>query len=189
MDLDEFTARGADTHIKDVADDLVPEDPEAKLEDARIIAGNRLVLQYQRNVCAIYCYLYLIPRNDTDTVVCQVKDELYIHNLTSGARLTRVAADHVGALNISGRRDQPWFFVSLTGFTNPGVVARYTFHSQASTDANGRYVIWRETEVQGLAGSRGFIAEQVRGICASGIVAHTEHVIAARALVSILYGA
>ena len=44
-----------------------------------------------------------------------------------GKRLKRVAPDFIGSITVEGRRSQPWFFVDLVGFTNPGVVARYDF--------------------------------------------------------------
>ncbi|KZV73550.1 prolyl oligopeptidase [Peniophora sp. CONT] len=153
VDLDKFSAAGEGAKISSLAHDLVPEDPEAKLDDATIVGGSRLVLTYQRNV----------------------KDELYVHSLTTGKRLTRLAEDHVGALGVSGRREQPWFFVSLTGFTNPGVVQRYSFSSPPADGKDlwlketelkeesekGTLETWRATRVAGLAGTDGFVAEQV----------------------------
>jgi hypothetical protein len=52
VDVDAFVAasRNGTVHIKEIARDLIPEDPEAKLEDAHIIGGDKLVLSYQRNV-------------------------------------------------------------------------------------------------------------------------------------------
>jgi hypothetical protein len=60
-------------------------------------------------------------------------------------------------MTVSGRRDQDWFFVLLTGFTNPGVVAQYEFKD----GSDGEFKVWRETLVEGLAGAGGFVAEQV----------------------------
>ncbi|KAI0034395.1 prolyl oligopeptidase [Vararia minispora EC-137] len=122
-------------HISKIAQDLVPEDPEAKLEDARIIGHNKLALHYQRDV----------------------KDVIYIHDLTSGKRLKHIAEDHVGSITISGRRDQDWLFLLLTGFTNPGVVARCGLEDSAES----KIEIWRQSHVGGLAGAGGFVTEQV----------------------------
>ncbi|KAI0318097.1 prolyl oligopeptidase [Amylostereum chailletii] len=140
VDLDEYVnaSQKGKVHIKDLAKDLIPEDEEALLEDVALIGKDRLVVTYQHNV----------------------KHELYIHALATGQRLTRLAADHVGTLGAYGRRDQNWFFISQTGFTNPGTVARYEF-SEASGSERGTWSIWRETFVNGLAGTGGFIAEQI----------------------------
>jgi len=90
-----------------------------------------------------------------------VKDELYIYDL-NGRQLKRLAPDHVGTLAAYGRRKQQFFFVSLTGFDTPGVVARYDFSSKADQGkADGTWKVWRETKVAGLAGSGGFLADQV----------------------------
>ncbi|KAF4618878.1 hypothetical protein D9613_009989 [Agrocybe pediades] len=55
-----------------------------------------------------------------------VKDEIYIFS-REGKQLTRLAEDFVGAATISGREKQPWFFVTLSGFTTPGTLYRYDF--------------------------------------------------------------
>jgi prolyl oligopeptidase len=125
--------------IKDFSKDLIPEDKEAQLEDVSILGHDRLVTTYKRNV----------------------KDELYIHDL-SGRQLKRLAPDHVGTLAAYGRRKQQSFFISLTGFDTPGVVARYDFSSKANQGkADGTWKVWRETKVAGLAGRGGFLADQV----------------------------
>jgi prolyl oligopeptidase len=89
----------------------------------------------------------------------KVKDEIYIHSLETGAMLKQIAKEYVGSLEISGRRDQAWFFARFTGFTNPGIVARYKF----TNNSDGELNVWREPAVQGLAGTKGFLVEQVRG--------------------------
>lgn len=71
--------------------------------------------------------------------------------------MTRVAEDFVGAAHLSGKRDQSWFFASLTSFTNPGIVARYDFSEK---DEAKRWGVYRKTLVTGL-NSDDFIAEQV----------------------------
>jgi len=75
-----------------------------------------------------------------------VKDELYIHDLKSGRQLKRLAPDHVGTLAAYGRRKQPFFFVSLTGFNTPGIVACYDLRSQVEEKrtANGKYGVRRK---------------------------------------------
>jgi hypothetical protein len=103
-----------------------------------ILGRDRLVTTYKRNV----------------------KDELYIHDL-NGRQLKRLAPDHVGTLAAYGRRKQPFFFVSLTGFDTPGVVARYDFSEPSGGKADGTWKVWRETKVVGLPGGGGFLADQV----------------------------
>jgi len=125
-------------HIKDFSKDLVPEDKEAQLDDVSILGHDRLVTTYKRNV----------------------KDELYIHDL-NGRQLKRLAPGHVGTLAAYGRRKQQFFFVSLTGFDTPGVVARYDFSEASGGRADGVWKVWRETKVAGLAGGGGILADQV----------------------------
>ena len=71
--------------------------------------------------------------------------------------MQRVASDFVGAATLSGRRKQSWFFSSLTGFTNPGIVAKYDFSIK---EADKRWSIYRTTLVSGL-NPDDFSAEQV----------------------------
>lgn len=73
-----------------------------------------------------------------------------------GKRLERIASEFVGAAHVSGKRHQPWFFASLIGFTNPGIVARYEFSKRPEE----RWSIYRKTSVTGL-NSDDFLAEQV----------------------------
>ena len=87
----------------------------------------------------------------------QVKDELYVYQLSTGKRLHRLAPDFVGAMTLSGRRKQSWFFPTLTGFTNPGIVAKYDFGVK---EEDKRWSIYRSTLVNGL-NPDDFAAEQV----------------------------
>jgi len=125
--------------IKDFSKELIAEDKDAHLEDVSILGHDRLVTTYKRNV----------------------KDELYIHDLKCGRQLRRLASNHVGALAAYGRRKQPFFFVSLTGFDTPGIVARYDFAEPSGGKPDGTWKVWRETKVAGLAGGGGFLADQV----------------------------
>ncbi|KZP21737.1 hypothetical protein FIBSPDRAFT_740187 [Athelia psychrophila] len=114
--------------------ELIPEDKDAHLEDVTVVADDKLVVVYKRNV----------------------KDEIYLYSL-AGERLTRLAEDFVGAAYISGRRSRPDFFITLTGFTTPGVVARYDFSER---DEKKRWSVHQTTKVNGLD-PEDFLAEQV----------------------------
>lgn len=74
-----------------------------------------------------------------------------------GKQLTRLAPDFVGTTEVAGRRAQPNFFVLLTGFTNPGIVARYNFDELSDEK---RWSIYRSTVMKGLVPEE-FSAEQV----------------------------
>jgi len=142
VDVEAFRLASASgpAHIKDFTNVLIPEDKDAHLEDASILGQDRLVTIYKRNV----------------------KDELYIHDLQSGKQLKRLASDHVGTLVAYGRRMQHFFFVWLTGFDTPGIAARYDFvEPNGGGKADGEWKVWRETKVGGLAGSGGFLSEQI----------------------------
>ncbi|KAF7969402.1 hypothetical protein HWV62_27391 [Athelia sp. TMB] len=114
--------------------DLIPEDAGAHLEDVTPVARDKLVVVYKRNV----------------------KDEIYLYSL-AGARLARLAEDFVGAAYVSGRRTRDDFFVTLTGFTTPGIVARYDC---AEPDEKKRWRVHQTTKVTGLDPDD-FLAEQV----------------------------
>ncbi|PSS31987.1 hypothetical protein PHLCEN_2v2229 [Hermanssonia centrifuga] len=113
--------------------EVIPEDKDAHLEDVLPVNHDKLAIVYKRNV----------------------KDEIYIYS-TEGERLTRVAPDFVGAVNLNGRRSQAWFFATLTGFTNPGIVAQYDF----SKKQEEQWSIYRTTILKGLIASD-FEAQQV----------------------------
>ena len=86
----------------------------------------------------------------------KVKDEVYLYSF-AGERLKRLAPDFVGAMSVAGRRGESDFFVTMTGFTTPGVVARFDFSQKVE---NRRWSIYRTTFVNGLD-PEDFIAEQV----------------------------
>ncbi|KAH7926038.1 hypothetical protein BV22DRAFT_1128529 [Leucogyrophana mollusca] len=113
---------------------LIPEQKDAFLDAVHAVGGDKLAVVYKRNV----------------------KDEIYLYSM-EGERLTRLAPDFVGAADITGRRTQPNFFVTLTGFTNPGIVARYNLDEKNVDD---RWSIYRTTLLKGLKPDE-FTAEQV----------------------------
>ncbi|TFK56208.1 hypothetical protein OE88DRAFT_1641899 [Heliocybe sulcata] len=115
--------------------DFIPEDKNARLEDIRAIAGDQFALIYKRNV----------------------KDEIYVRPMADGSPLTRVAPEHVGTAYLTGRRSNDFFMISMVGFTEAGVVAKYDFSEK---DASARYSIIKKTVVGGLVADD-FVAEQV----------------------------
>jgi len=87
-----------------------------------------------------------------------VKDEVYIHNLKDGKRITRIADEFVGEIAIWGKREQPWFFATLTSFTNPSLIYEYRFDDAVKEEEKWRLL--RATEVKGLA-TDDFVSKQV----------------------------
>ncbi|KAI0637652.1 prolyl oligopeptidase [Trametes polyzona] len=125
----------ADPPEKRVFKDLIPEDKNAHLQDVCAINGDYAAVIFKRNVI----------------------DEIYLYQLSTGKQLARLAPDFVGAASVNGRRSQPFFFTTLTGFTNPGIVARYNFEAK---EDDKKWSIYRSTLVSGLD-PNDFSAEQV----------------------------
>ncbi|KAI9456943.1 prolyl oligopeptidase [Boletus coccyginus] len=118
--------------------DLIPEEKDASLSDIIAVDKDKFVLIYKRNVI----------------------DEIYLYSLT-GEKLTRIAPAFVGAAELFGRRDLSDVFVSMTGFTNPGIIGRLdvdNFNSTASLESS--WSIYRTVNVKGLQPDE-FTAEQV----------------------------
>jgi prolyl oligopeptidase len=113
---------------------LIPEVKDAYLDDITAVGNDKLAVVYKRNVI----------------------DELYLYSM-EGKQLTRLAPDFVGSTEVNGRRAQSHFFVFLTGFTNPGIVARYNFDEPRE---DKRWSIYRSTITKGLVPDE-FSAEQV----------------------------
>lgn len=88
---------------------FIDEDPEAPIQQIKPVNQDTWAIVYSRDV----------------------KDELYLFN-RDGKRIKALAEDHVGVLNISGRRDFHRLFVTASGFTNPGVVYSYDFSQPCS---------------------------------------------------------
>ncbi|THH29783.1 hypothetical protein EUX98_g4402 [Antrodiella citrinella] len=110
--------------------EIIPEDKDANLEDVLAVGGDKLSVVYKRNV----------------------KDEIYLYDFT-GKRISRLAQDFVGAAHVNGRRDKDHFFVTLTGFTSPGTVAKYDFSvplTEGAEDHSKRWSVYRTTKVKGL---------------------------------------
>lgn len=114
--------------------DLIPEQGDAFLDDVVAVGKDRFAIVYKRNVI----------------------DEIYLYSI-DGDHITRIASDFVGAAELHGRRSLPNFFVTLTGFTNPGIVGQYNLDE---LDDSKKWCIYKTTKVKGLKTDE-FSAEQV----------------------------
>ena len=89
-------------------------------------------------------------------IVLQVIDELHIYS-SAGQQVERLAANFVGSISLSGgKREYPWFFATLSGFTTPGTIQKYDFKAPSEM----KWSVYRTTEVNGLV-PEDFLAEQV----------------------------
>ncbi|KAH7890841.1 prolyl oligopeptidase [Phlebopus sp. FC_14] len=113
---------------------VIPEQKDAFLDDVTAVGTDKFAVVYKRNVI----------------------DEVYLYSMT-GSQITRIAPTFVGTAEVYGRRSIPDFFVSLTGFTNPGIIGRYNLDESLE---DKRWSIYRATDVKGLKADD-FIAEQV----------------------------
>jgi len=76
----------------------------------------------------------------------------------------------VGAATISAREKQPWFFVTLSGFTTPGTIYRYDF----TVPEEQRWSLYATVKPSGLDGED-FEATQV--ILVVGIILYYREII------------
>lgn len=138
--------------------DLIPEEKDASLSDIIAVDKDKFVLIYKRNVsCFLVNTVLVIPDAPQSY---QVIDEIYLYSLT-GEKLTRIAPTFVGAAELFGRRDLSDVFVSMTGFTNPGIIGRLDMdHFNSTTSLESSWSIYRTVNVKGLQPDE-FTAEQV----------------------------
>ena len=108
---------------------------------------------YKRNVCTAAISIACL--HSLSLLCSQVKDELYIYD-SSGKEIERLAKDFVGSASVTAREKQPFFFVSLTGFTSPGTLGRYDF----TEPDKKKWSIFRTTKLNGL-NTEDFEASQV----------------------------
>jgi len=87
-----------------------------------------------------------------------VKDEVYIHSLKDGKRITRLAPEFVGEAETRGQRQYPWFFAHFATFTNPSLIYQYRFDDTLKEAEKWRSL--RAAKVKGLLPDD-FISEQV----------------------------
>ncbi|KAN0088402.1 Prolyl oligopeptidase, N-terminal beta-propeller domain containing protein, partial [Tylopilus felleus] len=118
--------------------DLVPEEKDALLGDIQAVGKDKFALIHRRNVI----------------------DEIYLYSMT-GEKLTRIAPSFVGAAQIYGRRALSDVFVTMTGFTNPGIIGRLDVNIfNATACLESAWSIYHTTHVKGLKSDE-FTAEQV----------------------------
>jgi prolyl oligopeptidase len=70
----------------------------------------------------------------------------------------RLAPDFVGSAKLSASRQESWFYVTMTGFTCPGIIAQYDF---SAGEERKRWQVRRTMKVKGLH-PRDFESQQVR---------------------------
>ena len=107
---------------------MIPHNPKSPLTSAHIASNDQLILLYS----------------------VDVKDELYLHSLSTGSRVKRLASNLIGTIEqFSGRREHKEFWFSMSGFVSPGTVYRYDFE-----EGEGRVVgnenVYREARVEGI---------------------------------------
>lgn len=132
--------------------DFIPEDKNARLMTIDAIDNDKFVIVYKRNVSL----LSISTRVLWFLIVSQVIDELHIYS-SAGKPVERLAADFVGTIDVSGKREYCWFFATLSGFTTPGTIQKYDFKASSDT----KWSVYRTTKVNGLI-PEDFVAEQVR---------------------------
>ena len=137
---------------------IIPEDKDAHLEDILPVYKDTFAVIYKRNVSYLCmpCLAFGLELTPLSHWSIQVKDEVYLYSF-AGQRIMRLASDFVGAASVAGRQGEPDIFITMTGFTTPGVIARYDFNQQA---LDKRWSIYQTTFVNGLD-PQDFISEQV----------------------------
>nr|QGP74449.1 prolyl oligopeptidase [Lepiota venenata]QKM76209.1 prolyl oligopeptidase [Lepiota venenata] len=103
---------------------VIPERKDALLCGVIRVDDNRFVVKCKRNV----------------------KDELYIYD-NNGTQLERLFPDYVGTMSAHCRADHSWLFITMTGFTTPGVISYYDFKRPDGQ----RITPFRQIEVEGLS--------------------------------------
>lgn len=116
--------------------DVIAEDKEAILTTAAPIHGDKLLVVYSRDV----------------------KDELWVHDLHRGTRITRLLPDLVGTIGqITGRREHDASFVLSVSFANPGRVDRVSW---PTSDATPTVELFSTTQVAGIR-AEDYVSTQV----------------------------
>ncbi|KAG8895004.1 hypothetical protein FRB99_000820, partial [Tulasnella sp. 403] len=119
--------------------EFIPEDKDGAVLDAFSAAnGQAFIVQYSKNV----------------------HDEVWIVG-HDGSLKERLDPDFLGSMSVSCKRRDDFFFVTMSGFTNPSMVKQYKFPEANSDETKGgTYTLWRKTYLSDLV-PEDFSAEQV----------------------------
>ncbi|CAG8481670.1 6172_t:CDS:10 [Paraglomus occultum] len=101
--------------------DLVPECPDDILSSARVVHQNNLVLTYLHDV----------------------KEEIYIYSLHTGAKIRQLEIPIGAIAEVSGRKKDAEMFFYFSNFLNPGIIYQYNF-------VNSVLRVFKKTVVPGL---------------------------------------
>ncbi|KAK3843576.1 MAG: prolyl endopeptidase-like protein [Linnemannia gamsii] len=102
--------------------DVVPESEDV-LSDATVVNGDKLVLNYMRDV----------------------KNVLVVHDLKSGQFINQIDIPVGTVAGITGRRVDKEIFVTFYSYLTPGTIYRYSFETEKEED---RLTIFRESKVK-----------------------------------------
>ncbi|PWN46082.1 hypothetical protein IE81DRAFT_333060 [Ceraceosorus guamensis] len=132
---------GHPAKLKGVAptEDVLPEDPQATLSSASVIAGDKLLVIYLRDV----------------------KDELWQLELKTGKKIKRLLPELVGSITqLSGRVEDNTAFVSYMSFTAPGTTVRLDWPEKSSPTDTPTESVYRSTVVANIR-EEDYISEQI----------------------------
>ncbi|EPQ29036.1 uncharacterized protein PFL1_03326 [Pseudozyma flocculosa PF-1] len=131
-----WSLEGDDVELRD----HIAEDAGALLSSVSLVAQNKLLVVYSRDV----------------------KDELYQYDLVTGKRIERLLPDLVGTISqISGRKDDDHAFVQFVSFVNPGQIVRLDWTGKtAGSDKVTSQKLYSSTRVAGIR-SEDFVSEQI----------------------------
>ncbi|PKI85371.1 hypothetical protein MVES_000439 [Malassezia vespertilionis] len=146
-DIDPDAAQAVE-HVTDLGGgvdkfvDLVPEDKDAILTSAKVVAQNKLLVTLSRDV----------------------KDELWLFDLDSGKRIMQLLPDLVGTISqVTGRREDSESFVSTMSFANPGMIERISWESEENAQVAtppASVKVYSTTHVAGIR-PENFVSRQV----------------------------
>lgn len=111
-------------------EDVVKEDKQAAIDDVTVVASDKLLISYIKDV----------------------KNELYQFELKTGNRVKRLLPDLLGTISaVSARAEDDHAFVSVMSFTTPGLVYRLDWpKDQKDSKATPAVVEHRATKVKGI---------------------------------------
>jgi prolyl oligopeptidase len=158
--------------------DLIAHDPKSPLTSAHIAAQDQLILTYSVDVKgtspkALYRFIASLTSPFVSfplflsfrlfsPFASTFADALYLHSLSDGKRVRRLASDKLGSIDgLAGKRSQNEFWFSMSSFVSPGTVYRFDFEDDAAKGKkSGEEKVYREASVEGIKADD-FISEQV----------------------------